>query len=229
MIEKCFVGFLTLHLWTTLLVDQPLPENLQNVEDGSNHASQIFKGNDDMRTYFSNELVRTTEWNLEHSNDMDFSKSRNVKDYSNEFAAHNFKLWDIQNKQEAICRLNLKDKIGKTSEISGRADYLITASTITRAELLISPLCVIEVQSNDDQTSCELQLLTYMLLLLNTKGLHKLLGFLVLNDGRCRTFRASRSMEENVLYEQNDYCHVSQILDILLSLMEWLKTIEYIL
>jgi hypothetical protein len=75
-------------------------------------------------------------------------------------------------------------------------------------------MCVIEIQSKDNEEDCEYQLVTYLVLMMNRFGLLRVAGILVYNNGTCRAFRATRK-ENGVVYEQNDTFPIYQIADIL--------------
>jgi hypothetical protein len=95
--------------------------------------------------------------------------------------------------------------------IAGRADYLVTKSGVSIAEYLSKILCVIEIQSKDDVDLCEQQMLVYLLILMNTKNLPALVGILVLTDGQCRAFKATRDKHGGCIFEMNDLFHVGYI------------------
>lgn len=95
--------------------------------------------------------------------------------------------------------------------MSGRADYVISKADATLTTCLRKAVCVIEVQSKENWDLCELQILTYLLILMNTEGLVNLVGFLVRKDGLCRAYKATRSPQGNVVYEENDMFHMSHI------------------
>eukprot|EP01038_Epipyxis_sp_PR26KG_P017366 gene17366-23987_t len=99
--------------------------------------------------------------------------------------------------------------------IGGMADFVITYSNVTKARYLNDILCVIEVQSKENEELCIMQMLVYLLILMNTKHLQKLVGFLVLNNGLCRAFKATRNENGDYLYEQNGLFHVSYIVQMM--------------
>lgn len=202
-----------------LLVDDIPEELLGHDENSSAHASKIFSGTSKqtVATWFTAKLVHPELWELEHP--LTMSGSNNFEDYISLFQSKGLKVWDIQNIQEANNRLYVRTPDNKAITIAGRGDYLITRASETKASYLHRMLCVIEVESKKrnkdyDEDECILQILTYMLILMNTKGLTKLVGFLVLKSGLCRAFRATREVPGACMYEQNDLFHVSHIADI---------------
>lgn len=87
---------------------------------------------------------------------------------------------------------------GSSTLIAGRVDFIVTRADATTVNYLNEMLCVIEIQSKDNEDECELQMLVYLLIFMNTKkNLHQLVGFLVYKDGQCRAFKASRDAYNN--------------------------------
>lgn len=85
---------------------------------------------------------------------------------------------------------------------------------------MFHPLVVIEIQSKPDEERCELQMQVYLLLLMNTRGLRRVFGILVYNDGRCRAYKASRDVGNNCVYEQDEIfyvCHIARVIADLLG------------
>jgi hypothetical protein len=191
-----------------------IPDYLLNDDDESNHASTMFiDTSHDVESWFYANLVRPIEWNLEHPDDPPPAASRSFLDYIETFSQYNYKVWDIQYKIHATTYLQLTSNldISKTTFIAGRADFLVTPKSSSKATYLSEMLCVIEIQSKTNEQQCELQMLVYLLILMNTKHLKKLVGFLVYNDGQCRAFKANRDIDNNCVYEINDRFHVSHI------------------
>ncbi len=62
-------------------------------------------------------------------------------------------------------------------------------------------------------------MLVYLLILMNTKGLRALVGFLVYLDGQCRAFKATRNIDGNCVYEMNDRFHVAYMSDVLCQVL----------
>lgn len=169
----------------------------------------------EIELWFKTNLVMPIAWNLDHDNDVPPGASSEFSDYKNHFKARGYKVWDIQNKQHATTYLELTSRLtGASTLISGRADYLISFESITKAQYLNQMLCVVEIQSKENEELCIMQMLVYLLILMNTKNLEKLVGFLVLTNGQCRAFKASRSEDGDCVYEQNDLFHVAYIVDI---------------
>ena len=61
---------------------------------------------------------------------------------------------------------------------------------------------------------CEVQLQLYLMLAMNKLNLSAVVGFLVQDDGMCRTYKASRA-RSIIMYEQNDLVHIFRIADVL--------------
>lgn len=183
-----------------------IPEELDMDENGSNHASNIFR-DPDVCQWFIDHVVEPREWHLDHPDDVPPLTSMNIMSYQNEFAQNGLKLWDINNDPYSTVRLNLVSKTHPTrkANISGRADYLVTKQGLSRPESLSHVLCVIEKQSGGKlEVECEHQLETYLFLLMNKYGLLKLAGLLILNDGRCRAYKAVRGDDNGCVYFTND-------------------------
>ncbi len=53
---------------------------------------------------------------------------------------------------------------------------------------------------------------------MNMEGLKAVIGFLVQDNGMCRTYKATRS-PVSILYEQNDLVHVSHLADVMQKLL----------
>jgi hypothetical protein len=105
--------------------------------------------------------------------------------------------------------------------LARQADYLITRRDATKATIYRDIVCVVEIQSKRDRELCEMQNLTYMLLLMNTKGLPWILGILVYEDGTCRAYKAIRN-GANCVYSTNDLFHLSHIDEVLQFLVDTL-------
>eukprot|EP01038_Epipyxis_sp_PR26KG_P017466 gene17466-24162_t len=174
-----------------------IPANLIKDEDSSNHASTMFNENtNDITLWFKeNLLVMPIPWNLEHPHDIPPNASSTFIDYVDSFRTRGFKVWDIQNKQHANTYIELRSRSTSDSTlISGRADFIITTLSVTTAQYLNELLCVIE-------------------------HLQKLVGFLVLSNGQCRAFKATRNENSDCVYEQNDMFHLAHIVDMLENIL----------
>lgn len=168
-----------------------------------------------LQVWFYTNLVSPIQWELDHPDDIPVNASNKFKDHIDKFLSFNYKVWDIQNQLHATTYLELVSK--RTSQkivVGGRADYLVTHSHTTKANYLSEILCVVEIQSRNDETICELQMLVYLLILMNAKNLKWLVGFLVLTDGRCRAFKATRNELGDCVYEMNSCFHVGYIANI---------------
>ena len=62
---------------------------------------------------------------------------------------------------------------------------------------------------------CELQMQVYLLILMNTKHLPAVVGFLVLDNGQCRAFKSTRDESGGCLFEMNDLFHVGYIAQVM--------------
>ena len=201
-------------------VDDIPEELLDDEDDKSNHASNMFLTLS-VKQWMKRVLVNPQEWSLSHPLDQQ-GLSNSFRDYLHTFDPK-YKVWCIENDSEANVRLNLFVRNGKSIIMSGRGDYLIThamTSTglkVSKVNRLSHILCVIEIQSNSDVDACEHQMLAYMYLLMNAKGMQSLIGFLVYTDGGVRAYRATRLTRPTIgeasgyLYEENDRFHVSNI------------------
>jgi hypothetical protein len=173
--------------------------------------------------WFYETLVSPREWALEHPNDVPAGASHNFMDYVGFFGGH-YKLWDIQNRQHATSYLKISSKSdpGVFCTIGGRADFIVTPLGSTNADYLSTMLCVIELQSKDNEKLCELQMLVYLLILMNTKHLPFIVGFLVHGNGQCRAFKATRDGDGGCIFEMNDLFHVRYIVDVLQNILSTL-------
>ena len=198
-----------------------IPDILLKEEDKSNHASTMFNiDTNNISIWFKTNLIMPRLWTLDHPDDVPPNASNRFNDYIQNFNNNGYKVWDIQYNQHATSYLQLTSK--KTSEctlISGRADYLITSNQANKANYLYEILCVIEIQSKDDEELCINQMLTYLLILMNTKNLKQLIGFLIYSNGLCRAFKATRGADGNCMYEQNDLFHLTYIFQIFQSIL----------
>jgi hypothetical protein len=188
--------------------DALLPEE----EDKSCHASTMF---DDPRAiqWFRENLVIPQDWELDHPHDVPPNASNRFPHYLDEFLSLGYKPWKIENKLHATSYLKVISNAdnNKFITIAGRADYLITKTGVTVAEYLNKTLCVIEIQSKPEVELCELQMQLYLLILMNTKHLPALAGFLILDNGQCRAYKASRDEMGDCLFEMNDLFHIAYL------------------
>jgi hypothetical protein len=199
------------------------PDNLL-IKNGSNHASTVFNFDPDqeIRNWFRNVLVCPIPWVFPHPDELPPDKSVQFESYIQNFLDINYQVRNINhpvaNSNTYIANSNtyiaIKREVdNKTVYLSGRADYVVCLSDANDVDYMYKAVCVIEIQSKPNIELCELQMLVYLMLLMNTKSLTKLIGFLVLNDGRCRTYKATRQ-NGNVVYEEDDLFHVSFIADV---------------
>ena len=147
--------------------------------------------------------------------------------YSTQFAEKGLKLWDISNEYYSTVRLNLVSERNpkRSVNLSGRADYLITTKDYSALEALSHSLCVIEKQSRGKpEKECEYQLQTYLFLLMNKYRFGSLLGLLILDDGRCRAFKATRNLH-SCLYCSNDTFNIFFVVDVVEKVLRDLQMI----
>lgn len=173
----------------------------------------------ELRVWLQTYLVNPIHWDCPHPVDFPPDRSRRFQDYIADFEELGYRVRDINrpvgNASSFLTLIRQTD--GKKTNISGRADYVVCTNDCTPSDFMYKAVCVIVIQSNDDIERCELQILTYLFLLMNTKGLSKLVGFLVLRDGNCRAYKATRE-NGNCMYEENDLFHVSYIAEVFASI-----------
>ena len=191
--------------------------------NGSVHASSLFNRDNDqvLEHWFTQNLVQTQDWVCWHPHDFPMDVSRNFVDYIHELEASGLRVWDVKNDIRATGYLNLTSPDGRLVVLTGRGDYLLTSNEATEADYLWRINCIVEIQSQQDEhiRRCELQLQLYLLILMNTRGLANLLGFLVQDNGMCRAYRARRD-GRNCIYEENDEFHVCHIAAVVEHLMD---------
>ena len=117
---------------------EDIPHILLKEEDKSNRASTMFNiDTNNISIWFKTNLIMPILWDLDHPLDVPLNASNQFNDYIQNFKNNGYKVWDIQNNQQATSYLQLTSK--RTSEstlISGRADYLITPNHTTKANYL---------------------------------------------------------------------------------------------
>ncbi len=206
------------------LEDIPDDITLNTDENGSNHASNIFR-DPNVRKWFVDNMVEPREWQLQHPDDAPPNASMNMMSYGAQFTEMGLKMWDINHDPYSSVRLHLvsKKNPSRSVNISGRADYLITKDGVSRPESLSHALCVIQKQSGKDEEECEHQLETYLFLLMNKYGLIKLVGLLVLDDGRCRPYKAIRGERNGCLYVSYDTFNIFYIAEVIANILQDLQ------
>jgi hypothetical protein len=195
----------------TIHVDE-IPEGLLEDETKSNSASNMFS-TDELKVWFRN-LINPSELVFDHPIDADNDPdaARNFEHYIGEIENDGFRVWDVQNRIDANTRLVLESN-GTSVTISGRPDFLICSRDSVLGNYLWKTCCIVEMQSNDDEERCELQLMVYIFVFMNKYGLDQVVGFLIYNDGQVRAYKASRS-PTNIVYEENDRFHIQHIGDV---------------
>ena len=195
--------------------------------NGSIHASSIISdSNPDTREalklWFEQNIVSPTHFDLKKP-ELDARQayaSRCFRDYEESIKGLGYTVWDIQTRTVETSSLVLEDSAGRQSKLSGRADFLI--ATKNARSLAAAPqhtVCVVEIQSKDNEEDCEFQIMSYLYIMMNCYGLNSLAGILVYNNGNCRAYRASRDNVRGVMFEDNDTFPLFQIADILPELL----------
>ena len=181
-----------------------------------------------LRIWFSRALANPIHFHLEKplADERQGLASRHFVDYQSAIEGLGFKVWDIQDKTGDTISVVLEDSLGRQKELSGRADFIISSqSAKCQGAALQNALCVVEIQSKDDEEACEFQMMTYLVLMMNRFGFTRLAGILVCNDGTCRSYRASRALNgaigNGAVYEQNDKFDLYQIDEILPVLLNF--------
>lgn len=195
-----------------------IPEGLiPEDKDKSCHASPMFSNEPDAINWFEDNLVKVKEWALDHSIDVPPNATHRFTDQIEVFERMGYKVWNINNNQHATSYIKVISEANANHviTIAGRADYLVTKADVTKSEYQHKTLCVIEIQSKPDTKLCELQMQVYLLILMNTKNLLALVGFLVLDDGQCRAFKATRDEAGGCMFEMNDTFHVTFIAEVM--------------
>jgi hypothetical protein len=157
----------------------------------------------------SNELTR-----LEAAGRMDDPQYHRLrKDQIPAVQRLGYHVWNVTNNEHAASYLQVtSSRDGKFTTVSSGTHFLITKLGITKATYLESVLCVIECQSNSE--CCELQIQMYMLRLMKKQPwLPGLLGFLVLDNGQRRGFKATRHElgGGGGIFEMNEMFHVRHL------------------
>jgi hypothetical protein len=187
----------------------------------------MFDNNPEGVSWFRENLVMPREWELEHPHDILPNSSNKLPDYFHALCSLGYKEWKIENKQHATSYLKVTSQ--STDDyitIGGRADYLITKNTVTAAEYLNKILCVIELESKQDVELCQLQMQIYLLILMNTKHLPALVGFLVFNNGQCQAFKATRDEFGGCIFEMNDRFHVCYLWNVMVKVLHEVELID---
>jgi hypothetical protein len=203
---------------------EDIPENLFHVND--NHASIIFR-DPAVCKWFVDNVVEPREWHLEHPDDAPPGFSLDVKSYSTKFADKGLKLWDISNDYYSTVRLNIVSvNQNRSIHLSGTADYLVTTKDKSAPESLSHALCVIVRQSGGKpEEECEHQLEAYLFLLMNRYGFRSLMGLLILDDGRCRAYKAIRTSVGGCVFMSNDTFNIFYLADVVEKVLKDLAMI----
>ncbi len=195
-------------------------------KDGSIHASSIISNNTEvvrehLRNWFQVSLATVTHFELEkpEEDERGAKASRLFRDYKKDIQKLGYTVWDIQTSVGENVSILLQDPKKRQKKLSGRGDYIIASAQATcREAASIYALCIVEIQSKENTEDCELQSITYLVLMMNVFGLPRLTGILVYNNGTCRAYRASRNGGAT-LYESNDTFPLYQIVDVLPTLL----------
>jgi hypothetical protein len=197
-----------------------IPESLiPELENKSCHASTMFNSDPVAVTWFRENLVMPMDWTLEHPHDIPPNASNEFEEQLPSFRKLGYKAWNIENRQHATSYIKVSSRADNSFiHIAGRADYLITREGVTVADYLSKIVCAIEIQSKHSDRNiehCELQMQVYLLILMNTKHLPAVVGFLVLDNGQCRAFKSTRDASGGCLFEMNDLFHVGYIAQVM--------------
>jgi hypothetical protein len=219
-----FIGGVPL-LWD-ITIQAAFPDALCRLGDGhsngSIHASSMFNGDNggEIEAWFRLNIVDPISWDCPHPDDaFPPDSSRRFQDYIPDIRSFGFQVWDIQNNQNSTGYLNIRNAEQQIL-LSGRADFLITDSAETLSSYLYKTLVIIEIQSQRNEDNCDRQMIAYLFLIMNTRALRSVLGFVIYTDGRCRAFKASRDHGNNCVYEQNSsfyICHLPTVIGNLLG------------
>lgn len=186
---------------------------------GSVHASSILAHDDDrsLRQWISVNLVDPVQWACPHPHDVPANASNSFRSYEGQFVDRGFSVRNVQNDQRARGYLNVHYDHAEPHQrvlLAGRADYIISTGGANEANYLFQAVGVVEIQSSDDEEICEMQMMLYLLIFMNTRGLRRLHGFLVYRNGTCRVYKASRA-GGNIIYEQDDTFHIFYMVPVL--------------
>lgn len=216
----------------TITLTTPLPDQLLELRsrkrmNGSIHASSMFNNDEDgtLQSWFEQNLVTTTEWECPHPTENQPDASRRFEDYISQLQ-ENFEVFDIQNNQIGNGYLNIEGSDNRKVTLAGRADFIISSRGSTHADFLSNALCVIKIQSQHNEGAenrCELQMLAYLLIMMNRYGLAKLVGFLCRDDGNVRAYKATRGANGNCVYEENDIFDVYYLPEVIVDILRTLE------
>lgn len=221
----------TFPIVSTIEVDEIPQTLLEYTSKGSVHASSIVQGSESERretfVWISQNIVDTIFFTLEH--DYDSNPKNSFEDYIGHFKELGYSVWDLDN--QAIMDLRIKfvqrDDPNRYFDLSGQPNWIISPSydhlqaPISRSDYLATARGIIVIQSkhrDEDIPLCELELKICMLLMMNKMRLPALFGFLVQDNGMCRTFQAIRGI--GAMLEQDDLVHVSHIATVLHNLWQ---------
>jgi len=201
-------------------------------ENGSVHASSFLNGSSkheqaELIGWIKDNLVFPLDFELDHDHSI-VQNSANTF-IGSAFVARGFKVFDVGQDATMTNRVKFVEHNDRSRyfDLSGRPDFLIThgknANGIlpTKADCLHTALCIVKVQSKhreEDISLCEIQLQLYLFLAMNVNCLPAVIGFLVQDDGMCRTYKATRQPKA-IMYQQNDLVHVCHLPDVLEKLI----------
>ena len=211
-----------------------IPEKFLDLfnEKGSVHASSLLNSSSQQEQaeligWIRDNMVLPQDFELDHDHSI-VQNSANTFSGAG-FVARGFKVFDVGQDATMTCRVKFVERNDRSRyfDLSGRPDYIITHSrnadgiVPTRADCLYTALCIVEVQSKhreEDIPLCEIELQLYLFLAMNINCLPAAIGFLVQDDGMCRTYRATRQPKA-IMYQQNDLVHVSHLPEVLEKLI----------
>ncbi len=216
----------------TLPIGVPFPPSLlakPATANGSIHASSIISTSDErvkeiLKLWFEQALAHTEHFDLakpelDENQALQTPQFMSFKDRIEQLG---YTVWDIQTMNGETVDILLEDTNHVQRRLSGRADFLISSPKATIIQAASQhAVCVVEKQSKPSDEDCEHQLLAYMVILMNRFGLLKLAGILLYSNGTCRAYRASRNVNYQGMYEENDTFMMYQLPDILPSLLNF--------
>jgi hypothetical protein len=149
-------------------------QKTRNEEEGSAHCSSIGGGadRDEIIEFFRNDMLNVQEWHFDKDEGQENSTlSRKFEHYADAIANElGVTVINVENSNFATERIAIVDPSNRRSRLSGHSDFFICKQGAQFLDMNYKALCVIECQGNRDEVRCELQILSYILLLMNKCG-----------------------------------------------------------
>ena len=130
---------------------------------GSVHASSILNGSsqeerDFVASWIQSNLVLTLEFDLARDHTVPLCVEKGFKEFSANFEALGFSVWNVENDNEMSCRVKIvqRNDRSRVCDLSGLPDFVITPKYVssggvktftTKADRLNRAVCIIELQS----------------------------------------------------------------------------------